>query len=34
MNKLIKIAIPVLLILGLVLAAGCGAAKESPPPFV
>ena len=34
MNRLIKMLLPVLLILGLVLATGCGAAKESPPPFV
>ena len=32
MNKLLKITIPILIILGLVLAAGCGAAKESSVP--
>ncbi|MBN2462137.1 MAG: DUF4349 domain-containing protein [Dehalococcoidia bacterium] len=34
MNRLIKILLPVLLILGLLLAAGCSAANESPQPFV
>ncbi len=33
MNRLIKMLLPVLLILGLVLATGCSAAKESPPPL-
>ncbi len=32
MNKLIKIAIPVILILSLVLTAGCGGKREAPPP--
>jgi len=34
MNRLIKLLLPVLLIPGLLLAAGCGAANESSPPFV